>query len=160
MKRFVMMLPILAICFSVMGQSDNEEIALIQNTYGMEKRKLVTDYMKIPQSQAVAFWSVYDQYEIERRELGKEPFKLIDQYAAHYADLSNEKADEIARGILENNVKLEKFHQSYYAKFKKATSALTAAQFIQLEIYLQGVIMSEIQNNIPFVGEVEKLRKH
>jgi hypothetical protein len=139
--------------------SGNEDIAMIQNLYGMEKRKLVANYMQIPQSQAAAFWSVYEQCEVDRRELGRKRIELINEYAKTYKDLTDDKADEIAEGILENNVKLEKFHQSYYSKFKKATSAVTAAQFMQLELYLQSEIKREITSNVPFIGEIEKLRK-
>jgi hypothetical protein len=160
MKSILLFTSLLVLSFSAQAQANSEEIAMIQNTYGIEKRKLVADYMEIPQAQAVAFWSTYDRYEIERRELGRERFMLIEEYSKNYTSLTDEKADELAKGILSNNLKLEKFHQSYYSKFKKATSAKTAAQFLQLEIYLQGVIRSEIQNNIPFIGEVEKLRKH
>jgi hypothetical protein len=159
MKTFVLFA--LGICSALSGlaQTAGEDIAMIQNLYGMEKRKLVSNYMQIPQSQAAAFWSVYEQYEVDRRELGRKRIELIDQYAKTYKDLTDDKADEIAKGILENNVKLEKFHQSYYGKFKKATSAVTAAQFMQLELYLQSEIKREITANIPFIGEIDKLRK-
>jgi hypothetical protein len=159
MKTSVLIAVMVASSLSTFAQSGGEEIAMIQNLYGMEKRKLVQNYMQIPQSQAAAFWSVYEKYEVERRELGRTRIELIDQYAQNYKNLTDDKADEIAKGILENNVKLEKFHQSYYSKFKKATSAVTAAQFMQLELYLQGEIKREITSNVPFIGEIEKLRK-
>jgi hypothetical protein len=160
MKKLLMILFPLALPLSVLAQQSNDEVAIIQTTYGIEKRKLVSDYMNIPQQQAIAFWSIYDDYEKERKDLGKERLTLIDQYAKNYATLSEDKADEIAEGVLANNLKLEKFHQAYYKKFKKATSAVTAAQFIQLELYLQSEIKREITNNIPFIGEIEKLRKN
>jgi hypothetical protein len=157
MKSLVSIIVMMAISFVGMAQ---EEIAMIQNTYGIEKRKLVSDYMEIPQAQATAFWSTYDDYEVERRELGRDRLMLIEEYSKNYTSLTDDKADELAKGILSNNLKLDKFRQSYYGKFKKVTSAKTAAQFMQLELYLEGVIKSEIQNQIPFIGEVEKLRKH
>src|SRR5688572_6549123 len=159
MKIFVLFVWGICSALSGLAQTAGEDIAMIQNLYGMEKRKLVSNYMQIPQSQAAAFWNVYEQYEVDRRELGRKRIELIDQYAKTYKDLTDDKADEIAKGILENNVKLEKFHQSYYGKFKKATSAVTAAQFMQLELYLQSEIKREITANIPFIGEIEKLRK-
>src|SRR5205085_6497772 len=106
------------------------------------------------ENQAVAFWSLYDKYEIDRRDLGKERIDLIGQYADNYRSLTDEKADKIASGILDNQIKFDKLHQSYYGKVKKATSAITAAKFMQLEIYLQSQIRSEIQETIPFIGEI------
>jgi hypothetical protein len=152
---------VVVLLFSVCGysQAPDPDLATIQNVYGMEKRKLVSNYMTIPQSQAASFWSLYEEYEVDRRELGRKRIELIDQYAKNYKSLTEEKADEIAKGVLKNNVELEKFHQSYYGKFKKATSALTAAQFMQLELYLQSEIKREITSNVPFIGEIDKLRK-
>jgi len=136
----------------------NEEIDMLQSMYGMEKRKLVEQYMKLPAESSPAFWAVYDQYEGDRKELGKKRITLIGEYAENYMNLTDEKADQLAKELLANNVALEKLHQKYYAKFKKATSPLKAAQFLQLETFLQNEIRSAIQEEIPFIGELEGLR--
>jgi hypothetical protein len=156
MKTIVFIIAAFA-SISSFGQATNDEITVMQTVYGIDKRKLVSDYMAIPENQAVAFWSLYDKYEIDRRDLGKERIDLIGQYADNYRSLTDEKADKIASGILDNQIKFDKLHQSYYGKVKKATSAITAAKFMQLEIYLQSQIRSEIQETIPFIGEIEML---
>jgi len=140
------------------GQATSDEIAQVQTMYGIEKRKLVSNYMKVPEAQAISFWSLYDKYESDRKELGKERFTLITRFADNYASLTDDMADEIAEGILENNIKYDKFYQSYYGKFKKVTSPITAAKFMQLELYLQNEIKSETQSAIPFIGEIEMLK--
>ena len=141
------------------AQQSKDELAVVQNMYGIEKRKLVSDYMQIPEAQSAAFWSIYDKYEAERKELGAKRFELIGQYADNYKNLTDEKADEIAKGILKNNADYDKLHESYYGKVKKVTSAITAAKFMQMEIYLQGEIRNEISENIPFIGEIEMLQE-
>jgi hypothetical protein len=148
---FVILIP----CFSY---AQNDDIALIQSMYGMEKRKMVTDYMQLPELSAAAFWDVYDKYEVERKELGRKRLLLINEYAENYMNLTNEKADQLAKDVLTNNVQYEKLHQKYYPKFKKATSALKAAQFLQLETFLQNEIRSAVQEEIPFIGDLEKIR--
>jgi hypothetical protein len=40
--------------------------------------------------------------------------------------------------------------------FKKDLGGLTAAKYVQLELYLQTMIRAELQNNIPFIGELDK----
>jgi hypothetical protein len=115
--------------------------------------------MQIPEQQATAFWSLYDAYETDRRELGTRRYELIAEFADNYKNLTDEKADKIALGLLDNTIKLDKLHETYYGKIKKATSAITAAKFMQLEIYLQSQIRSEIQETIPFIGEIELLEK-
>lgn len=152
------LLPLIILMPTVLLAQNDDEIAMIQSMYGMEKRKLVVQYMNLTDITAAAFWPVYDQYEEERKELGQKRIGLIKQYAENYLNLTDEKADELAKGVLANNVAFEKLHQKYYAKFKKATSPLKAAQFLQLETFLQNQIRSAIQEEIPFIGELEELR--
>lgn len=138
--------------------AQNDEISLIQSMYGIEKRKIVTDYMQLPEASATGFWEVYDKYEAERKELGRKRLLLINEYAENYINLTDEKADQIAKDMLANNVQYEKLHQKYYTRFKKVTSPLKAAQFLQLETFLQNEIRSAVQEEIPFIGDLEKLR--
>jgi len=160
MKSPVLIVILLVTSFSSFAQQTlSDEIVLMQNMYGIEKRKLVNDYMQIPQQQATDFWSLYDKYEVDRRDLGKERVLLITQYADNYNSLTDEKADEIATGLLSNTLKFDKLQQTYYTRIKKSTSPITAAKFMQLEIYLQSQIRSEIQETIPFIGEIELLQK-
>jgi hypothetical protein len=162
MKRITFIITLVALSAgSSFAQRENlDDLTVVQTMYGIEKRKLVSDYMKVPEAQATDFWSLYDKYEAERKELGKARYLLIGQYADNYASLTEEKADEIAKGLLANSLKYEKLHEAYYSKFKKVTSAITAAKFMQLEVYLQSQIRNEVQETIPFIGEIELLQKN
>ena len=158
MLKKIILSSIFLIPYLVQAQSPSDEIAMIQSMYGMEKRKIVTDYMQLPDASAAPFWEVYDKYEAERKELGRKRLLLINEYAENYMNLTNEKADQIAKDMLANSVQFEKLHQKYYAKFKKVTSPLKAAQFLQLETFLQNEIRAAIQEQIPFIGDLEKIR--
>lgn len=157
-KRSLLPFALFLLPLVINAQTLEDDISYIQNIYGMEKRKLVTEYMKIPESMATAFWTTYDNYEAARRDLGRKRLKILNEYSEQYASLTEEKADQLAKDMLANNVQFQKLYQTYYTTFKKATSALMAAQFIQLETYLQNSIWTEVQAEIPFLGELDKLR--
>jgi hypothetical protein len=53
----------------------------------------------------------------------------------------------------------QKLFGKYYDKYKKTVGAVTAAKIIQFENYMQTAVQSEIQDAIPFVGEMEALKK-
>jgi hypothetical protein len=55
---------------------------------------------------------------------------------------------------------MEKLLAKTYKKAKKAIGVTNAAKFIQLEIYFQTSIRMEIQDNIPFIGEIEKMKRN
>lgn len=156
MKKIV--LGLLLICSTqLIAQSGmKDEIAIIQSVYGKSKKDLVGAYMSLAEPQAAAFWAVYDAYEEERKALSMKKMEIIADYANNYATLSDEKADELTKAALKNNVNLEKLYAKYYGKTKKLIGAINAAKFIQLEAYLQTSVRTEIQDAIPFIGEIER----
>src|SRR6186713_2639874 len=77
------------------AQSYKEEVDLIQSLYGMEKKEIVADFIKLEGEQKTAFWKLYDAYEVERKELGKRRISLLENYANNYGKLDDAKTDEI-----------------------------------------------------------------
>jgi len=143
--------------FSGYGQSSyNEDLEVVQRIYGKSKADVVKQYMNLSDAQTAAFSKVYDSYEAERKALGQSKFQLINDYAANYETLTDAKADELAKGTLKNHMAYEKLYSKTYNQAKKAIGAINAAKFIQLEVYLQTIIRSEILESIPFIGELDK----
>lgn len=135
-----------------------EDIEIIQGKYGKSKKELVNKYMELKDSQADAFWKAYEAYEQERKELGKKRIELINDYINNYESLSNEKADQLLKATLKNDMAYDKLLSKYYEKMKKVIGARDAAKFIQLEHGLQTAIMSETQNAIPFIGDMDRAK--
>lgn len=159
MKKLSIILVVAMASFSSYAQSSyKEDVELVQSIYGKSKSDLVRQYMNLSDTQSVAFTKVYDNYETERKGLGQTKLQLINSYAESYATLTDEKADELAKGTLKNNQEYEKLYSKTYGQMKKAIGAINAAKFIQLEVYLQTVIRNEIQESIPFIGELDKTK--
>ena len=114
--------------------------------------------MKLTEPKASAFWKLYDEYEKERKDLGKKKIQIVSEYANNYEKLTEEKADEIVKSTIKNNIAYEKLFEKYYEKTKGILGAIDAAKFVQLEAYLQTSVRSEIQDAIPFVGEIERAK--
>lgn len=159
MKKLSLVLVMVMASFSSNAQSSfKEDVDVVQSIYGKSKSDLVKEYMNLSDSQSVAFTKVYENYETERKALGQTKFQLLNDYATNYATLTDAKADELAKGILKNNLGYEKLYDKTYNQAKKAIGAINAAKFIQLEVYLQTTIRNEIQNSIPFIGELDKTK--
>ena len=159
MKK-LLLIAALAISSASFAQSGmKEDVEIIQSLYGKDKKDLIGAYMKLQEPQAAAFWKIYDEYETERKALGMKKMELIKDYANNYETLTDEKADELAKATLKNSAAYEKLYSKYYGKAKKALGALNAAKFMQLEMALQTEVRSEIQNAIPFIGEIDRAKK-
>jgi methanogenic corrinoid protein MtbC1 len=159
MKKLSVIIVMAVASFSSYAQSSyKEDVQLVQSIYGKSKSDLVRQYMNLSDAQSAAFTKVYENYETERKTLGEKKLQLINDYAQNYATLTEEKADELAKGTLKNNQDYEKLYSKTYGQIKKAIGAINAAKFIQLEVYLQTVIRNEIQETIPFIGELDKTK--
>src|SRR5688500_20206939 len=99
MKKVNILTVLFLLSASLFAQSNKEDIDLIQSIFGKEKKELVQLYMTIPEAQASKFWALYDLYEDERKKLGRERIKLIEDYATNY-----EKLDKIGRASCRERV--------------------------------------------------------
>jgi hypothetical protein len=159
MKKILLTI-VFAISASAFAQSTTkEDIDIVQSVYGKSKMDIVNNYMSLSGEKLDKFMKVYDKYESERKSLGRKKIELIDEYAKNYMSLTDDKANDITKAILKNNMDYQKLYSKYYDQFKKAIGAMDAAKFMQLEIYLQTTIQAEIQDSVPFIGEIDRTKK-
>jgi hypothetical protein len=156
MKKLFLSLVLIA--STVTFAQSKDDVALIQSIYGKSKAEVVKQYLNLAEPQATAFEAVYDNYETERKTLGQKKIQIISEYAANYDNLTDDKADELTKNNLKNNIDQEKLLSKTYGKAKKVIGGKNAAKFIQLEQYLQVIIRGEIQDNIPFIDELDKTK--
>lgn len=141
-----------------MAQSNKEDVEIIQNMFGKQKKELVQVYMTIAEDKKSAFWSLYDQYEADRKSLGKERIALIDAYAADYATLDDKKASDLMNRKMKWLGDYTKLQKKYYDSMSKIIGGMQASKFFQLEDYLENNIRLYIQENIPFIDELDKTK--
>ena len=138
---------------SINAQSVTEEVDMMQSLYGMEKKALIAEFLD--DSVNDEFWSVYDEYETERKSLGKDRLDLIADYVSKYSSIEGEVADEMVKQSKQLNSKLTGLISKYTKKVKKATDSKVAAQFYQIESYLLSETRVQLMNNLPFLGEIK-----
>lgn len=151
---------LLVFAFSaVLYSQTKDEITTIQSLYGQSKGDIIKQALHLAEPQSGTFDKIYADYETERAALGIKKLQIIENYGLNYEQLTDEKADELAKDALKNNLDFEKLYAKTYNKAKKAIGAKQAAKFIQLEVYFQTVIRAELQDAIPFIDELDKTRK-
>ena len=149
---------ILAIVFALMAlpsfsQTQKDEVAIFQNAFGIEKRTLIENYMKIDASKAAEFWKLYEAYEASRRELGLKRVENINKYADNYGNFSAESVNAIMKNSMTIQKNMISLWDSTYKKMSKVISAEEAAKFIQAEMYIENTIRQALFENIPLIGE-------
>ena len=149
--RFILIAALLLSPAFLWAQSIDDEITLIQSAFGMEKRALIEEYMGYDRN--AQFWTVYDNYENERRALIRNRIKTINDYLEKFDNLNDADANDITKSIIRNNAAINALHKKYHKQFNKVISPIETAKFLQLDTYIQNTILLALAESLPFIGE-------
>jgi hypothetical protein len=160
MKKFLLAAAVLFFaCTSVLAQP-KDEWQVFKETFHKEKKDIVNEYMKLSPDQAAKFWPLYEEYNKTRGEIAKDRIGVIGDYGAQLSTLTDAQADDLAKRLFKNDKNLAKLDEKYYKKFSKAVGGVKAAQYLQMEQYFTTSVRSTIQENIPFIGEIDRATGH
>ena len=151
MKKYILIITALFLTSFAWSQSNKEEIDLVQAAFGMDKKAAVADFVKPSALQKDAFWKLYDEYETQRKELGKQRIELLKQYADHYLDMTPAQADAWTIKVIALQKKTDNLIVTYYGKIKLVSNASVATQFYQIEYFILTGIRMKLLQNVPFV---------
>lgn len=156
MKKMLLTLAGIFLMAGIFAQSNKEEIDFFQSMFGMEKKAIVAEFVKPNETQKDAFWNLYDEYEVQRKDLGKQRIQLLEKYADQYNGMTGEQADAFMKEMMTLSSKTDKLVNTYYLKVKKVTDPIVAMQFYQIEAYILTAIRFSILDSLPFLGEFTK----
>jgi len=156
MKKTLLTTLMVALAFFAFSQSNKEEVDLVQSVFGMEKKAMAAEFIKLEGAPKDAFWVAYDEYETKRKDLGKKRIGLLEKYVNGYSTLDDASMDQITKEIISLQGETDKLIVTYYNKIKKGSGVKAAAQFYQFENYILSKIRAEIMENIPLIGEFDK----
>lgn len=151
MKKYILIIATVFMASYAFAQSNKEEVDLIQAAFGMDKKAAIAEFIKPAETQKAAFWKLYDEYETQRKELGKQRIALLEQYAEQYNTLTSEQADTWTNKVMDLQKKTDKLIATYYYKILQISDGIVATQFYQFENYVLSVIRAQILIEIPFV---------
>jgi hypothetical protein len=133
---------------SFYAQNNQDEVQLMQSLYGMEKRDIVDEFVELSAAQEKEFWILYDEYENQRKELGKQKYELLLSYVNDYGEVKPEDADNFMKKVIPLRTRSDKLVDTYYKKIKLKTDPIVAMQFYQIEHYLSDAIRMELLEDI------------
>ena len=155
MKRIVLFI-LMTGSLNLFSQISQGDIQIVQQFFGVEKAALIQEYMAFTPQQDSAFWPIYDNYERQRMELGKQRISLVEEYINNVENISTDKATELVNKSVGLDMSFKKLQKKYYKQMAKKIGPVKASQFYQFENYLNNFINLSIQENIPFVGNLHQ----
>ncbi len=160
MKKISLIIIGLTLLMGVKSQTRTpDDLDIIQSVFGKSKKEMTEVYMNLQGQAATAFWPVYNEYEAKRRELVRNRLATLIQYTNSYATLNDEIAATLSKQEFKNIKDMDKLRETYFNKMKKVVGALNAYKFMQMETYLQNIVDEEVLEDIPLVGEFDRLKQ-
>lgn len=155
MKKVFLAILVLVFSTVIKSQPLFNENALIKSMYGMEKRELIARHVQINAEKSDLFWQFYEEYEIDRKEIGDKRTSNIMTYAKKYDRLSAQEAESLVKASIEVQLGFARLWERTYIKMSKSISPVTIAQFIQAEMYIENMVRQELALEIPLIGEFD-----
>jgi hypothetical protein len=118
-----------------------------------DKKLVVAANMQLTESEATAFWPVYDAYQKELQAINDRTVKLITDYADAYnkGPVTNEVANKLVDEALAIDDAELKLRRSYLPKLQKALPAAKVGRYLQIENKIRAAIKYELAAAIPLV---------
>jgi len=116
-----------------------------------EKAKWIEANVPLTSEQADDFWALFRRYEKDRTAVGNEWLANVNDYAAHYEDLSEAKAKELLDRSFEIQKKLLDVETRHKNEMTKRLPATVVARFFQVERRLNLMIELEAASQILLV---------
>jgi hypothetical protein len=129
--------------------ADNMQI--LREKVHADKKLFVASNMELTETEAKAFWPVYDKYQDELFLLRSRTVKLINDYAKAFKDMS----DDTARLLIDESMTIEslglKLRMTYLPRFRQALPEKKVARYYQIENKIQASLYYELAVEIPLV---------
>ncbi len=130
-------------------------LELVRSDFRTQKVAIVTAAMPFTEQQAGAFWPIYRQYEAELTTLWDRRLALIKDYGQTYQAMTDEKATQLAEGVLRLEDEQVKLRKKYFDRISKAVGPVLAARFLQVENQIALLVGLQIAEEVPLIRKPE-----
>ncbi len=155
-KRIVMVMVTFLVAYVALpafsfGQQTKVDAALesIRADARADKVAIVTEAMRLSPAEGEKFWPVYREYDSEVIKLNDKRIAIFTEYATKFATMTDAEAAAIAESVFAWEASRTELRKTYFKKFAKATSAMTAAKFFQIERRLDLIVDLQLASEIP-----------
>ena len=129
--------------------ADNMQI--VREKIRADKKLVVAETMGMTESEAKAFWPVYDAYQRDLAKINDRTIKLIDDYAENYGAMSNQAAKKLMDEFMAIEAEHLMIRQSYLPRFRQVLPEMKVLRYYQLENKIEAVVNYELAASIPLV---------
>ena len=128
-----------------------DQMELLREKARVDKKLVVAEALALTESEAKAFWPVYNAYQSDMVSHYDKAFQFIDRFSKAYDSMSGDTAMK----LLNDYLALETSHlallKSYVPRFQKVLPAIKVARLYQVENKMRALVNYELGRQIPLV---------
>ncbi len=156
-KGSIYIMTVLALVLSLSGlpalaqdkPADNMQI--VRDKVKADRKLFVAEGMGLTESEAKAFWPVYDSYQNEMIKINGRTVTMIRDYAKNYQTMTNDVAKKLTDEFLAIQAEQQKLRLSYLPQFRKALPDKKVARYYQIENKISAAVGYELATEIPLM---------
>jgi hypothetical protein len=128
-----------------------DDMAIVKDAIKANKKLFISENMQLTESEAKAFWPIYEKYQDGLEELVDRSINLIENYAENYQTMTDDKAKKLIEEYLDIEGDYVELRKSYLSKFMKVLPAKKVARYYQLENKIDAAGNYELAKEIPII---------
>ncbi len=131
------------------AQTVKDSLEVNRQAVESQRRILVAGALPLTDAEADAFWPLYDAYEKERRPLDERANKLVADFLARSATLTEAQAKSMVDEALEVDEGQLRVRRTWLGRMAKAIPPRKLARFYQIDNKLDSVVRADVARQIP-----------
>lgn len=118
-----------------------------------DKKLIIADNLVLTESQAAAFWPIYDEYQAELRALNQRTATLVRNYADAYnaGNVAEEKAEQLLDEVLAIDKAKVDLQKKYAKRLDGVIPTIERVRYLQMEHKVRALIDYDLAANIPLI---------
>ena len=131
--------------------ADNMQI--LRDKIKADKKLVVATNMELTESEAKAFWPIYDEYQKDLQKINRRIVNVLDSYAAdaRAKTLTDDKAKKLIDEALAIEQAEANLKSTYAPKLSKVLPVKKVARYLQIENKIRAVVKYDLAQGVPLV---------
>jgi hypothetical protein len=126
-------------------------VELARSDIRTQKALIVAENIPFTNDEAVEFWPLHREYELELNKLLDLRYAGILEFCNKAGNLTDAAATDLAEKAFDLEAKRTELKRTYFKKFRKVIPAVKAARFFQIENQINMAIDLQIAASLPLI---------
>ena len=131
----------------------DQDMDLLRKDLRSKRKQLIAANLKLTETEAAKFGSVYDQYIAELIAINDRKFGLIQEYAENWGKMTSEQSLLFTRNWLDTDIEIAQLRQKYVPMVAKVLEGRKTATFFQLDRRIAMMMDLQVSSQMPLVEE-------